>query len=235
MAVTVIVPTYNEAQNLPILAEQLFALPIEGLSLLVIDDNSPDGTGQIAETLADKYQGRVEVIHREGKLGLGTAYVRGFTHALGKGANTVVQMDADLSHSPSYIPKMLARLEEADVVIGSRYVSGGGVDSNWSPLRKVLSRWGSIYSRALLGLHMHDTTGGFRCFRASALKDIHVERIASNGYVFQVEVIYLCQKVGLRIAEVPILFLERTNGTSKMSSKIAFEAAWRVWQIKLRS
>lgn len=234
MEVMVVVPTYNEAQNLPALAEQLFSLPIEGLKLLVIDDNSPDGTGEVAETLAQRYQGRVEVIHREGKLGLGTAYVRGFTHALERGAQYIVQMDADLSHSPAYIPLMLEKLEDADVAVGSRYVPGGRIDANWSLLRKLLSWWGSVYSRAVLGLGVHDPTGGFKCFRASALRGLDVQRIASSGYAFQVEVNYLCQKNGYKVAEVPIVFHDRTRGKSKMSLGIAFEAAWRVWQIKWR-
>ncbi|MBI2865622.1 MAG: polyprenol monophosphomannose synthase [Chloroflexi bacterium] len=234
MPVTVVVPTYNEAENLPVLAGQLFSLPVEGLTLLVVDDGSPDGTGQVAEALDDRYPGRVEVIHREGKLGLGTAYVRGFTHALAKGSDFVVQMDADLSHSPDYIPGMLAKLEDADVVVGSRYVSGGGVDANWSPLRKVLSWWGSAYSRFVLGLNIHDTTGGFKAFRAAALRALPLTRIASSGYAFQVEMNYLCKKRGLTVAEVPIIFADRTMGKSKMSVKIALEAAWRVWQIKWR-
>lgn len=234
MEVTVVVPTYNEAENLPVLADQLFGLPVEGLKLLVIDDNSPDGTGQVAEMLGDRYPGKVEIIHREGKLGLGTAYVRGFMHAIATGSDFIVQMDADLSHSPTYIPAMLDKLAEADVVVGSRYVRGGGVDPNWSPLRKLLSWWGSVYSRAALGLSVHDATGGFKCFRASALRDLGLERIASSGYAFQVEMNYLCHRKGYRVAEVPILFVDRTMGKSKMSLKIAFEAAWRVWQIKWR-
>ncbi len=231
----VVLPTYNEAENLPEIVSAIFELNIDRTEILIIDDNSPDGTGQIADELAAKSQGGVRVIHREGKLGLGTAYIVGFRYALEHGADYVVQMDSDFSHPPKYIPIMLEAIKDCDVVIGSRYVKGGGVDSKWSPLRRFLSWWGnSVYARLILGLSVHDATGGFKCFRREALAKLDLDNIKSQGYAFQVEVNYACQKKGYRVKEIPIIFPDRVKGKSKMSAAIALEAALRVWQIKWR-
>jgi len=233
--VMIVMPTYNEAENLPLMVSELFSLGIEGLELLIIDDNSPDGTGDLAEALARERPGKIQVIHRQGKLGLGTAYVTGFRHALSVGADYVFEMDADFSHKPSYIPEMLEAARDSDVVVGSRYIPGGGVDANWSPWRRFLSWWGnSIYARLILGLQVHDSTAGFKCFRRSALESLDLDRISSQGYAFQVEVAYACQRNGLRVKEIPIIFPDRIRGKSKMSANIGLEAAWRVWEIKWR-
>lgn len=233
--VMVVVPTYNEAENLPELLTVLFGLGIPNLKVLIVDDNSPDGTGQMADRLAEEqYQGKLEVIHREGKQGLGTAYIAGFKHALMRGADYIVEMDADFSHNPQIIKRFLEVIQEADVAVGSRYTPGGSIDERWKLIRRVISKGGSIYARAILGLKVHDTTAGFKMFRAEALRCLPLEQVKSNGYAFQVEMAYLSQKRGLRVVEVPIHFNDRTLGKSKMSANIAIEAAWRVWQIKFR-
>lgn len=232
--VTAVLPTYNEAENLPRMVEALFGLGIEGLSIIVVDDNSPDGTGRIADDLAARYPGRVSVIHRPGKLGLGTAYVAGFTQALADGADYVVEMDADFSHPPETLHTFLELMRDYDVAVGSRYAPGGRLDERWSRWRRFLSWGGNVYARIITGLHVRDTTAGFKCFRATALAGIDLQRVRSDGYAFQVEMAYVCQRKGYRVAEVPIVFLDRTYGKSKMSMNIILEAAWRVWQIKFR-
>ncbi len=235
MNVMVVVPTYNEADNIADLAAALFSLNVPGLHLLVVDDNSPDGTGEIAESLKTTYPNRVHVIHRRGKLGLGTAYITGFTYALEFGADAIVQMDADFSHHPRYVPQMLRALENYDLVIGSRYVSGGKLDERWSWWRKLLSWWAnSIYVRLFLDTQVRDATAGFKAWRRTTLEGIDLSRIRSNGYVFQVEMTYVAEKLGYRILEIPIYFRERADGTSKMSTGVKLEAAWRVWQIRWR-
>lgn len=234
MKTMVVMPTYNEADNLVQIVAELMTLGLEGLHILIIDDNSPDETGQLADQLADQYADRVHVIHRQGKMGLGTAYVTGFRHALDSGADYVVQMDADFSHSPAYIPNFLEAMGECDVVVGSRYVPNGGVDERWSPWRRFLSWGGNAYARLVTGLRIHDATGGFRCFRRQALLQLDLGRIKSEGYAFQIEVAYACQKSGLRLCEIPIYFEDRSMGLSKMSSRIILEATWRVWQMKWR-
>ncbi|MHB0876110.1 MAG: polyprenol monophosphomannose synthase [Anaerolineae bacterium] len=235
LTVHVVVPTYNEANNLPVLTEQLLALPLPGLHLLVVDDASPDGTGALADELAHQYAGRMTVLHRPGKQGLGTAYVAGFQLALAAGADFIVQMDADFSHSPAYIPPMVEQAQQHDVVVGSRYVPGGSTDERWSVWRYLLSWWANrIYTRAVLGLRVKDATAGFKCFRREALETISLDGVGSSGYIFQVEMAYLCQKLGLDVVEIPIYFEDRRIGRSKMSVPIKLEAAWRVWQIKLR-
>lgn len=235
LTVYVVVPTYNEADNLPLLAQQLLALPVPGLHLLVIDDASPDGTGALADELARRHPDRVSVMHRPGKLGLGTAYIAGFRRALAAGADYVVQMDADFSHSPDYVPVMLEEAQRHDIVVGSRYVPGGGTDERWSLWRYLLSWWANrIYSRAILGLEVKDATAGFKCFRRRVLEAIDLERVGSSGYIFQVEMAYLCQRLGFDAHEVPIYFEDRRIGRSKMSVPVKLEAAWRVWQIRMR-
>ncbi len=234
MKAVVIMPTYNEAENLPPMVEQLFSLGIEGLHLLVIDDNSPDGTGQLAEDLARQHPGYIEVVHRSGKLGLGTAYLLGFQRALDRGADYIIEMDADFSHPPQAVPMMLEKIKDYDVVIGSRYAPGGSVDERWGLRRRLLSSGGNWYARRVTGLPVHDATGGFKCFRRQALADLDLSRVKSDGYAFQVEVNYACHRKGYRMLEVPIHFQERIHGQSKMSLGIIVEAAWRVWEMRGR-
>lgn len=231
MKTTLVVPTYNETENLPKLVSALFALPLPDLNLLVVDDNSPDGTGQLAEELGRSNQDRVHVLHRAGKLGLGTAYIEGFKKALQEGADAIGQMDADFSHPPEKVIELVHALDDCDVVLGSRYIPGGGVDKDWPITRKALSAWGNIYSRAILGLPMHDVTGGFKLWRSRTLLGMPLEKIRSNGYVFQVEMNYVAHKLGFCFREVPFYFADRRFGTSKMSLRIQLEAAVRVWQL----
>jgi len=233
--VTVVLPTYNEADNLPAMVGELLALDVTGLNVLVVDDNSPDGTGKIADGLAARHPDRVSVMHRAGKGGLGTAYIAGFRHAMNQSADFIVQMDADFSHSPGCIPEFLAVIEGHDVVVGSRYVSGGRLDERWSWGRYLLSWWAnSIYTRLILGLKVKDATAGFKCWRRATLEGIGLDRVRSNGYVFQVEMAYLTEKLGYRVLEVPIYFEDRRIGQSKMTMRIKLEAALRTWQIRWR-
>ena len=230
----VVVPTYNEATNLPSLAGALLALPLPSLEMLVVDDASPDGTGQLAETLAGAHPGRIHVRHRAGKLGLGTAYLEGFQQAMDLGAEAVVQMDADFSHSPNYLPDFISQLAEYDVVVGSRYVPQGKLDQNWGRQRVMLSAWANLYARAILGIRVHDATAGFKAWRAGALRGIGLDRICSNGYIFQVEMAYVTQRLGYRVLERPIFFEERRVGQSKMTTEVKLEAALRVWEVRMR-
>lgn len=231
MRLTLVIPTYNEAQNLRGLVSALFALPAPPERLIIVDDNSPDGTGALADELAGEYPGRIQVIHRPGKLGLGTAYLQGFRQALESGAEAIGQMDADFSHPVAAIPGLLAALDEVDVAMGSRYVPGGGVDRDWSAWRKFLSAFGNWYARLILRLPVRDATGGMRLWRRSALAALPLERVRSNGYAFQVEMTYLAHRLGLRLRELPIYFEDRHQGHSKMSFAIQREAALRVWQM----
>jgi dolichol-phosphate mannosyltransferase len=225
----IVVPTFNEADNLPLLAEALFALPFESLDLLVVDDNSPDGTGQIAEELKNKYSGRVAVIHRQRKMGLGTAYIEGFSAAIEAGAQAVCQMDADFSHPPEKVTELMDALQSCDVALGSRYVPGGAVDREWPSWRKALSEFGNIYARIILRLPVRDATGGFRIWRSDTLAGMPLARIRSNGYAFQVEMAYLFYRLGYSYKEIPFYFSDRKWGQSKMSFRIQQEAAMRVW------
>lgn len=231
---TIIIPTYNEAENLPKMVSALFSLPLPGLSLLVVDDNSPDGTGQMAEDLGKQYPGQIDVLHRPGKLGLGSAYIAGYRRALQAGAEAVLQMDCDFSHPVEKIPEMVAALEKTDVVLGSRYVLGGGVDERWPFWRKALSAFGNIYARTILRMKMRDVTGGFRLWRRGVLETIPLERIRSNGYIFQVEMAYVASKLGFHFAELPIYFADRRWGKSKMNFRIQIEAALRTWTLLAR-
>lgn len=241
-ALTIVIPTYNEAENLRAMVETLLALDLPALQILVVDDNSPDGTGDVADALALAFNDpasprpRVKVLHRPAKAGLGTAYVAGMTAALADGVAYVVQMDADFSHSPAYIPQMLGVLEsmDADVVIGSRYVPGGSLDERWSWWRRFVSWWANLYSRAILGLRIRDMTAGFKLWRCSALEAIGLQNVQSNGYSFQVEMAFLSEKLGLRIVEVPIHFEDRRIGQSKLDIPVKIESAWRTWQIRWR-
>lgn len=239
--VTVVIPTYNEADNLPAITDALLSLPLPRLHLLVVDDNSPDGTGRIADELAVQYKDnegrpRIEVLHRSGKGGLGTAYVAGFAHALAANADFIVQMDADFSHSPRYIGQMLGVMlaTEADCVIGSRYVPGGSLDERWESGRRFLSSWANLYSRAILGLRVRDMTAGFKMWRPAALHTIGLEQIRSNGYSFQVEMAYLCEALNFKLIEIPIHFEDRRIGHSKLDIPVKLESAWRTWQIRWR-
>ena len=227
-AVTVVLPTYNEATNLPVVVAAIIALPLPGLRILVADDNSPDGTGDIADQLADRYgTARMTVAHRPAKQGLGRAYVDGMTRALEAGADFVAQMDSDLSHSPEYLPQMLGTLlaADADVVIGSRYVAGASLAEEWSWHRKMLSGFANMYVRTLLRLGIRDVTAGFKLWRSSALNTIEITTIQSNGYSFQVEMNHRAVKCGLKIVELPIHFTERREGQSKMSLRVQLESA----------
>ncbi len=231
----VVIPTYNEADNLADLVRELLGLDVPDLHVLIVDDASPDGTGELADRLRERYPGRMHVIHRPGKLGLGTAYVTGFRYALEQGASFIVQMDADFSHSPSYVPRLLAPLSEYDVVIGSRYVPGGRLDERWSWWRYLLSWWAnSVYTRLILGIRVRDATAGFKAWRRETLEEIDLSRIRSNGYVFQVEMAYVTEKLGFRVLEVPIYFEDRRIGRSKMTVPVKLEAAWRVWELRWR-
>ena len=234
MQVTVVVPTYNESKNVSTLVGELFAQPVSDLHVLVVDDESPDGTGAIADELASRTPDRMEVMHRKGPRGLGRAYVDGFRWAIEHGADAIVQMDADFSHSPTDVPRLVDRISECDVAVGSRYVAGGKVDEHWGFGRYALSWWANMYARTILGIRTRDATAGFKCWRRSALEAIDLSLIRSNGYIFQVEMIYVSEKLGLHICEVPIYFEDRRIGQSKMTIPVKFEAAWRVFQVGWR-
>ena len=229
--VLIVVPTYNERENLPVaIAAARAELP--GVHVLVVDDGSPDGTGQLADELAAA-DSTIAVLHRAGKLGLGTAYLAGFRYALAHGYDYIFEMDADLSHDPRYLPVMLhAARSEADLVIGSRYVPGGGTE-NWGLARRLISRGGSLYARTVLGIKVRDVTAGYLCYRRQTLEAIDLDRIASNGYSFQIEMKYRALQAGFRVVEVPIVFVDRRVGASKMSRRIFVEALTRCWQLRL--
>jgi dolichol-phosphate mannosyltransferase len=229
--ISVVVPTFNEAENISKLTSALFDLPIEGLILLVIDDNSPDGTGQIADDLSQTHPGRISVLHRTEKMGLGSAYIEGFRRSLELGADAIVQMDADFSHPPEKVLELIENLVGSDVAMGSRYIQGGSLDKQWPMWRKGLSAFGNIYAKTILQLPINDATGGFRAWRRETLQAMPLDRVRSNGYAFQVEMIYLANRLGFRIQEVPFYFADRRWGTSKMSFAIQLEAAFRVWQM----
>ena len=223
---TVCLPTYDERENI----EAIVAALLERLGpddgVLVIDDNSPDGTGEIADSLAAG-EPRVSVLHRAEKEGLGPAYLAGFRRALADGAELVLEMDADFSHDPEDVPRLIAAAAEADVVLGSRYVRGGRVE-NWGPLRRFVSRAGSLYAQMLLATHVRDLTGGFKCYRREVLEAIDLEAVSARGYAFQIETTYRALRHGFRVVEIPITFVDRREGRSKMSRAIVLEAIWRV-------
>jgi dolichol-phosphate mannosyltransferase len=234
--VWLILPTYNEAENIErIVAAALPQLAATGLEhrILVVDDGSPDGTGQIADRLAAENPEAVEVLHRTSKEGIGPAYLAGFRHALAGGADLLMEMDSDFSHDPVDIPRLVAAADRADLVLGSRYVRGGGV-TDWGLLRRLISRGGSLYARLLLGIPVNDLTGGFKCFRRSVLETLDLSGVGTDGYGFQIEVTYRAIKAGFRVEEVPIVFRDRRAGTSKMSAKIAVEAFWKVPLLRFR-
>ena len=232
--VYIVLPTYNERENLGPLVEALLGLGVAGLRVLVVDDASPDGTGEVAEALAVQYPGRVEVLHRPGKQGLGTAYCQGFALALAQGADRVVQMDADFSHPPDLLPAMLLALEQYDIVVASRYVRDGRLDPRWPWRRRFVSRVANMYARWVMGLPLADVTGGFKAFRRRALEAIDLGNLRSAGFAFQVEVNSLCRHLGFRVGEVPFTFRERRWGRSKLSLGIMLEVLWTVWQLRWR-
>ncbi len=229
--IVVVVPTYNEAENIPKLTTRLLALPVAGVEILVVDDNSPDGTGRLVDELAAA-DPHIHAMHRAGKLGMGTAYVQGFDWALQNGADIVIQMDADFSHSPEAIPAILDALSGCDVVVGSRYVKGGKLDERWSFWRKLLSWFAnSVWVRFILKTPITDSTGGFRAWKRATLIGMNVSQIRSNGYIFQVETTYIAHRLGYKFCEVPIYFEDRRYGTSKMGFAIQLEAAVGVFQL----
>ena len=233
--VMVVLPTYNEKENLTNMVTALFDLNIPGFSVLVVDDNSPDGTGQIADELSEELPGRVHVLHRTEKAGLGPAYIAGFKRAIELGADVIIQMDCDFSHQPKYLPELLEKLQTSDIAVGSRFAKGGSVDESWGMYRKLLSWWANrIYVPTILGLPINDATGGFKAWRRDALIGMDIDRVQSNGYVFQVEMSLVAHKLGYVISEIPIYFPDRQHGTSKMDSSVAIEAALRVWQLLWR-
>jgi dolichol-phosphate mannosyltransferase len=234
MSTIIVIPTYNERENLPPLIDKLFSLPIADLELLIVDDNSPDGTGQMADEYAVQKPGKVHVLHRSGKLGLGTAYVTGFKQAIELGADRIVQMDADFSHPPEKLVEMLEASRKSDLVLGSRYVPGGSLDRDWPWYRKALSGFGNFYARTLLGVKIRDITGGYRMWNRNSLQQIPLDRIRSNGYMFQVEMAYLASKLGFSVIEIPIYFAERKFGKSKINFSIQMEAAISVWKLPFR-
>jgi dolichol-phosphate mannosyltransferase len=234
--VWLILPTYNEAENIArIVAAALPQLAATGLEhrILVVDDGSPDGTGRIADRLAAANPAAVEVLHRTSKDGIGPAYLAGFRHALAGGADLLMEMDSDFSHDPVDIPRLVAAAERADLVLGSRYVPGGGVE-DWGLIRRVISRGGSLYAKLILGLPVNDLTGGFKCFRRPVLETLDLAAVAADGYGFQIEMTYRTIEAGFRVEEVPIVFRDRTAGTSKMSARIAVEAFWKVPMLRFR-
>ena len=226
-------PTYNERENLEPMLRRLAEVLPAGVRVLVIDDRSPDGTGQLAEELARELD-FVDVLHREQKEGLGPAYLAGFRRALGDGAELVLEMDCDFSHDPADVPRLLEAAEDADLVLGSRYVEGGGV-RNWSFVRRFISAGGSFYARVLLGVRVRDLTGGFKCIRREVLERIDLDGIDSKGYAFQIETTYRALRAGFRVREIPIVFVDRVVGGSKMSRAIVLEAIWKVPVLRLKA
>jgi len=227
----VVIPTYNEAANLPQLIPQVLAQDSR-IEVLVVDDASPDGTGQLADGMAQR-ESRVHVLHREGKLGLGTAYIAGFTWALEHGYDYVFEMDADFSHDPVHLKEFLTAVQTADLVLGSRYLGGKVTVVNWPIARLMLSYWANVYARWVTGLHIWDLTGGFKCFRTKVLQSIDLSQVRSNGYAFQIEMSVRAWRKGFKLAEVPIVFVDRTEGQSKMNRRIVREAIWIVPRLRL--
>jgi dolichol-phosphate mannosyltransferase len=232
-AAWLVLPTYNEAENIGAMVTAVRPKLPASAQILIVDDNSPDGTGRVADRLAAEH-GNVAVIHRERKEGIGPAYIAGFRRALAAGAELVIEMDADFSHDPAYLPRLLEASRNADLVLGSRYVPGGGV-SDWGPLRRAISRGGSAYARLLLGVGVRDLTGGFKCFRRQVLEAIDLDTIQARGYAFQVEMTYRAIRAGFRVVEVPIVFRDRRAGNSKMDGAIVAEAVWQVPRMRFFS
>ncbi len=233
MRTLIVIPTYNEIENLKPLAEAVLSMTPTNVEVLIVDDGSPDGTGQMADTIA-KANARLHVLHRPGKMGLGTAYVQGFAWGLDRGFESLIEMDADFSHHPKYLARMLELLEQCDVVVGSRYVPGGGT-LNWGLGRRILSLCGSFYSRMILGAPIRDFTGGFNGWRRSVLEAVHLSTLQSDGYSFQIELKYRAFLKKFKWIEFPIIFEDRKVGKSKMNRRIIFEALGRVWKFRWNS
>lgn len=226
----IVVPTYNERDNVERVAEEFLA-PVPEAHILFVDDNSPDGTGEVIDGLAEADE-RIHVLHRPGKLGLGTAYLDGFRWGLERGYDYLLEMDADFSHDPGYLPDMIRLAAEgADMVVGSRYVDGGGTE-NWGLGRQLISRAGSLYARTILGVRVRDLTSGFICYRRQTLETLDLDAVQSNGYSFQIEMKYRVLRAGMRVVELPIVFVDRRVGQSKMSRAIFFEALGMVWKLR---
>ncbi len=231
MKTLIIVPTYNELENIRRLLPELMALGPD-IHVLVVDDNSPDGTGKLADELAAEND-RISVLHRPGKLGLGSAYVAGFKSAIRQDVDCVFEMDADFSHDPAMIPEFIEEIASCDVVIGSRYISGINV-VNWPMSRLLLSYFANIYTRLVTGMTIRDTTSGYKCFRREVLENIELDEVRSDGYAFQIEMNFRCWRKGYRIREIPIIFVDRRSGTSKLSQGVINEAVWVVWWLRLQ-
>jgi dolichol-phosphate mannosyltransferase len=230
MKIMVVVPTYNERRNVEELIPRVLG-QIEGVEILVVDDGSPDGTGEYVDSVAER-DPRVQALHRASKMGLGSAYVNGFRHAIDAGADLVIQMDADFSHNPEMIPELVRNAETYDVVLGSRYITGANVVN--CPLQRLfLSYFANVYTHIITGLPLRDSTGGFKCFRRHVLESLDLSTIRSDGYSFQIEVNFRCWRKGFSILEIPIVFVDRHSGTSKMSRRIVWEAMWLVWRLRL--
>lgn len=229
----VIIPTYNESENIPRLVPLVLSQDPR-LEVLIVDDASPDGTGRIADELSNA-DSRVHVLHRKGKLGLGTAYIAGFQWGLKRGYDVLFEMDADFSHDPAHLPQFLAAIEDFDVVLGSRYLEGRVTVANWPMGRLLLSYFANVYARQVTGLPVADATGGFKCFRREVLEAIDLEKVESNGYAFQIEMSFRAWRRGFRLGEIPIMFVDRNVGESKMSKRIVREAVWRVWRLRALS
>lgn len=227
----IIIPTYNERDNIQKLIPILMELDLS-LSILVVDDNSPDGTGKLVNDMSEQND-RIQVLHRSSKLGLGSAYIAGFKHAIQQDVDCIFEMDADFSHDPNMIPEFLEKLETCDVVIGSRYISGINV-VNWPMSRLLLSYFANFYTRIITGMSIQDATGGFKCFKREVLEQIDLDHVRSDGYAFQIEMNFRCWRKGFRICEIPIIFVDRHSGTSKMSRRIIYEAIWIVWWLRLQ-
>ncbi len=229
-----VLPTFNEAENLPVLVNKILSLEGQDISLLIVDDNSPDGTGEIADRLSEEHPESVHVMHRQGKQGLASAYIQGFKHALTiDGIEAIGMMDSDFSHDPAKLPEMIAAMEDADLVIGSRYVEGGSVDQEWPAWRKFLSAFGNFYARTILNLKTQDVTTGYRLWRREKMLSFPLDAVLSTGYIFLVEMAYLATRLGFRIVEVPIYFADRKVGDFQDEYlRIQLEAAFRVWQVR---
>jgi dolichol-phosphate mannosyltransferase len=232
LKITVVIPTYNERDNIQLLTDSILSQDPR-INILVVDDNSPDGTGVLVDAMAE-VEPRIRIMHRQGKLGLGSAYRAGFRRALDDGADLIVEMDADFSHDPAMLPRFIEQMTRFDMVVGSRYLHGVSV-VNWPIRRLILSYCASVYTRTITGLKLSDCTGGFKCFRREVLEAIDLESIRSDGYSFQIEVNYRCHELGYAIGEIPIIFVDRHAGSSKMSKQIVREAVFMVWKLKLGS
>ena len=232
MKILIIIPTYNELENLPTLLPEVLSKN-DGINVLIVDDNSPDGTAAFVENQM-KNNNRIHMIKRPSKLGLGTAYIAGFKFALRNGYDFIFEMDADFSHNPKEIPKFLDEIKNSDVVLGSRYINGVNV-INWPMRRLLLSSFANFYTRFITGMPVHDATGGYKCFRKEVLQAINLDKVTSNGYAFQIEMTFKAWKKGFKVKEIPIIFVDRVKGKSKMSRKIVREAVTMVWKLRIKS